>query len=172
MDTCIAGARYDQPTTWLVVFHRRCRTGWVDRLPMEFKHVSAIGHCPDAKVWIFYDVGIDRSRVLVAPDGPRADSLLSEWIDGAAVIAIDVDPDQSQSRRWRAGLWCVPAISHLIGIRSCALLPSTLFRQLIEAGGRIVADEDQDPGPGPVTGSDGAPIERERARLDPEGRVG
>jgi hypothetical protein len=168
-------AGLDTPWTWLICFHRDCRTWWINRLvPGRFKHVTAIGYSPIAKVWIFYDPAIDRTRISVMQDGDGTSDVLAAWIRNATVVSVNLDVAGHPAGRWRLGLWCVPIVAQLIGLRSGAVLPSRLLRDCLRHGGRIVQNEGQRSNPSTKSSSDSTrEFERpERSDLNSEiGRI-
>lgn len=136
----------DTPWTWLVVFHRDCRTRWVNRLvPGPFKHVSAIGFSPLNQTWIFYDPAIERTKIQIVRDGADATRILARWIAGATVVEMHLRFEE-RGPRWRVGLWCVPMIAQLLGIRSGAVLPLGLLRDCLRQGGKVIQDDGGRPG--------------------------
>ncbi len=132
-------SNFDLPWTWFAVFHRDCRTWWVARLvPGEFKHVSAVGYSSRTRTWIFFDPAISRTRVFTAFDDDEGEEILAKWFSNATVVEMNVSPHAA--RRGLAGGWCVPAVAHLLGLRSGAVLPSGLLRDCLSNGGRIVTN--------------------------------
>lgn len=128
-----------EPRAWLLVFHRKARTAWVNRwVPGRFKHVSAIGFIPAARAWVFYDVELGRTKVEVLPAGQPAIRACGEKMAGNAVLRFDVR--ERKRRMARVGFWCVPAVKHLVGLHSGALLPTTLWEHCIAAGAEVIFD--------------------------------
>ena len=126
-----------EPTSWLVIFHRRCGTEWVNRLPGRFKHVSAIGWVNGANCWVYYDPTIHRTQVMVLPD----EIGIATYARIAAPNAVLKVPVRERIGAGRVGFWCVPAIKHLLGLRSGALLPDRLWKDCLANGGEIVSDD-------------------------------
>lgn len=126
-----------EPSAWLLIFHRECRTPWVNRLvPGRFKHVSAVGWCALADCWVIYDPTLQRTQILVLPDklGPLAYARMAV---GNSVLQM---PVLEQRASGRLGFWCVPAIKHLVGLRSGALRPVTLWRDCLANGAKVISD--------------------------------
>lgn len=101
----------------------------------KYKHVRAFGYVPFLHVWVFFDPcwrnGI---RIAVAADGVAANAMIGEWVEGADIIRIA----QCESARGMPILgWCVPSVRRLIGIRSRALRPDTLYQDCLLAGGML-----------------------------------
>lgn len=170
-----AVTRFDQPWKWLVIFHRECGTFWVNRLvPGRYKHVSAVGWSARTGVWVFYDPAIDKTSILTAHDDEEGLTILAKWIEGATVVQMPLGGGSVW--RWRFGFWCVPAIAHLIGIRSGAVRPSRLLLDCLAQGGRLIQRDGQpqhegigtqgEAGPG--ARGDGSPVGTERPDGDPE----
>lgn len=128
-----------EPRQWTVVFDRRAATWWMNKAPIgKYKHVRAFGYVPEAKAWIFYDVSLDRTTIRMACD-QDAMTLMGEWLAKADAILMPVVDRGFPPPR--LGFWCVPAIKHLIGLRSGALRPQRLWDDCLRAGGEIVAHE-------------------------------
>lgn len=131
-----AAASEFEPLSWLLVFHRRCTIPIVNRLVIgEFKHVSAVGWVDAAQCWLFYDPTFTRTQILTIPDHLGAAAYCSVAV-GNAVLRM---PVQERRGTARLGFWCVPAIKHLIGLRSGALRPDALWRDCLANGAEIVS---------------------------------
>lgn len=131
------------PRQWIVLFDREVTTWWVNMLPLgKYKHVRAFGYVPEAKAWIFYDVALDRTVIKIACD-QDAKRLMADWLAKADAISMPARAHGFPAPR--LGFWCVPAIKHLIGLRSGALRPQTLWRDCLRQGGEIVAHESVSP---------------------------
>lgn len=132
-DTLGAG----QPTRWILGFDRTARH-WVAALfgfGRKYKHVSAAGYVPEADAWVFVDVCFDRTN-LVVTRGADVKRVMAELWGDADLIGIDAQPRGSNG--YRLGFWCVPAVKHLIGLRSSALLPGALWRDCLRNGGQVL----------------------------------
>lgn len=126
-----------EPVQWNVVFHPTAATAWMNRIPIgRFKHVSAFAYLAGLKGWVIYDVQLGATRIMVLPDIPQSMDVIRRLIDGCDVISMVRKEGGSTS--WRLGFWCVPAIKHLIGLRSGALRPDVLRRDCLRNGGTIV----------------------------------
>lgn len=125
-----------EPIEWFVCFCRRAATPWLERLPIgEFKHVRAFGCVPSINTWVFFDPALNRTSIKVAR-GPAATALMHEWLIDSEVVRM-----RSSHRTTnipRLGAWCVPAIKHIVGIRSGALLPDGLHRYCMDTGGQLI----------------------------------
>ncbi|MDB5937588.1 MAG: hypothetical protein JWQ01_4932 [Massilia sp.] len=126
-----------EPTQWNVVFHPTAATPWMNRVPIgRFKHVSAFAYLAGIKGWLVYDVQLDGTRLVVLPDIPESMDVIGRLTDGCDIISMR--RGDAGSTGWRLGFWCVPAIKHLIGLRSGALRPDALRRDCLRNGGEIV----------------------------------
>lgn len=131
-----ADASEFEPMSWLLVFHRRCTTPVLNRLVIgEFKHVSAAGWIEAAESWVFYDPSLNRTQILVMPDRTGTVAYSSIAV-GNAVLRMPVLARRGSAR---LGFWCVPAIKHLVGLRSGALRPDALWRDCLANGAEIVS---------------------------------
>lgn len=128
-----------EPTSWLVVFHISTRWPWLDRLiPGRFKHVSALCWVASADSWLIYDVSARRTSVKIAK-GSAGTEVAARIMADNGVLRVQVERSP-QRFVCRVGFWCVPAIRHLLGCRSGALLPARLWRDLVAEGAEVVSD--------------------------------
>lgn len=127
-----------EPADWYVVFHEHSPKWWVRWLARgRFKHVSVFGIVKRSATWVFYDFHLDRARVYAIPDFD-ADIAIGHFIEGATVVRMARPIGREADVNLRLGWWCVPAVAHILGIRSCALRPDALFRQCLAQGGELV----------------------------------
>lgn len=126
-----------EPARWILCFSRQAQRRWMNWFPFigPYKHVRAFGCVPGINTWIFYDAALDRTSVLVAR-GETARALMAEWLHGADAIGMDVRTGRACIPR--LGTWCVPAVKHLIGLRSGALRPIGLWRDCVRHGGEVI----------------------------------
>lgn len=98
------------------------------------KHVSAFGFDAATGVWVVVDPHRAWTEVLTLP--PNTFDL---WV---SVAAEDSDIYRIAARRETGllfpGLWCVGAVKRLVGLKSGALSPAGLRRDLLRAGARKV----------------------------------
>lgn len=126
-----------EPETWSVVFHRRPANWFFNLIAMgHFKHVTAVAWVPAARVWIVYDVGFRRTRIIVLPDNDEAKAEIGHHLVGNAVVTLKRRDDALPIMR--LGLFCTTAVKHLIGLRSSALRPDGLFHDCLRNGGTVV----------------------------------
>lgn len=126
-----------QPVVWTLAFQRSTQVPWVRWLAVgRYKHVAACRYVPDLDAWLFYDHRLYDTVVDALPAGPAATAAFAAFARDADLLTIAARPDRAEPRRvFRFAFWCVPAIKHLIGLRSGALRPDTLWRDCLRAGG-------------------------------------
>jgi hypothetical protein len=135
-----------EPERWVLVFQRESKVWWVRLLACgRYKHVAAYAYLPGFKAWLIYDVNMVRTSIVVVPDGDEALGYLYELTRDADLMAVKREGIAITATPWRIGFWCVPAVAHLIGLRSGALRPDRLWRDCLRAGGQPL-----DPGPAAV----------------------
>jgi hypothetical protein len=124
-----------EPERWVLVFQRESKVWWVRWLARgRYRHVAAYAYLPGFKAWLIYDVNMIRTSIAVVPDGDEALGWLYELTKDADLMAFRRQPGAARTAPLLG--WCVPAIKHLIGLRSGALRPDTLFRDCLAAGGQ------------------------------------
>lgn len=97
-------------------------------------HVFAFGFDGAAGMWVVFDPLRHRTEIaLISP--VYFDWWLVEAIQGYEVYRIAA---QDRAMVLFPGLWCVGAVKRLVGIRSGALSPAGLRRDLIRAGAQRV----------------------------------
>lgn len=127
-----------EPDRWFLCFARTSSTWWMRWLAAgKYKHVAAFGCVRVGKeiLWVFYDVNYLKTQIMIASD-KDALPIMEKWAEDADVMAIR--PAPMASHRFRIGFWCVPAIKHLIGLRSGALRVDPLFRDCLAQGGELI----------------------------------
>lgn len=130
-----------EPELWLILFHRKASTWWINWLvPGQFKHVTAVGHVGEAGVWLVYSVELRRTRMHVIRDGDQFIAWLAAAIDDGEVLVYQPPADDGKGWRPRFGFWCVTAVKHLLGIGGGALRPDALWRLLLANGAKIIPD--------------------------------
>lgn len=130
-----------EPAEWFVVFHDSTSKWWVDWLAWgRFKHVSVFGKVPRSGSWVFYDFHTDRAHVMVVGDW-EADIAIGYYSMCGTVVRFPRLLSDHGGVNFRPGLWCVPAVAHIIGLRTCALRPDALYRQCLAKGGEIIGSE-------------------------------
>jgi hypothetical protein len=126
-----------EPERWVLVFQRSSKVWWVRLLACgRYKHVAAYAYLPGFKAWLIFDVNMVRTSVIVVPDGDEALGYLYEMTRDADLMAFRRLGAPSRPRVFG---WCVPAIKHLIGLKSRALRPDRLYRDCLCAGGSVLS---------------------------------
>lgn len=132
-----------EPKEWFIVFHDHSPTWWIKWLACgRFKHVSIFGKVDRSASWIFYDFHLNKAHIMVVGDW-EADAALGFFADQGTVVRFPRMFGDAKGFAMRPGWWCVPAVAHILGIKSCALRPDALFRQCLAKGGEIVGPEGQ-----------------------------
>ena len=97
-------------------------------------HVFAFGFDGGSGVWIVVDPMRRGTVVTVLPPW--------EFDDWVLEISLEFEvyriARRAETRVWFPGLWCVGAVKRLVGLRSSALSPAGLRRDLLRAGARRV----------------------------------
>lgn len=99
-----------------------------------FGHVFAFGFDPGCGVWIVFDP-MRRSTAITLLPPWEFDAWLKGAIDACEVYRIQA---RDETPVWAAGLWCVGAVKRLVGLKSGALSPAGLRRDLLRAGAKRV----------------------------------
>lgn len=133
-----------EPIEWFVSFTREYDRKWVKWLACgEFRHVTAFGYVKAAGVWVFYDFMASRTRILTVTDH-KANLLLGEQAKTGVVVRMPTPVVSDNRPKLKLGLWCVPAVAHLLGLSTCALRPDGLLKHCLDNGGTIVVDDRTD----------------------------
>ena len=117
-------------------------------------HVLAFGFDGGSGVWIVVDPMRHGTVVTVLPP----------WEFDAWVLEISLEFEiyriarRAETAVWFPGLWCVGAVKRLVGLRSSALSPAGLRRDLLGAGARrVFSREGSEDGHQGRPGGDGRP---------------
>lgn len=133
-----------RPLEWHVVFHRDSSRWWVKWLSWgRYQHVSAFGQVKKTGVWLFYEVMTGRTEVMAVPDD-KADPLLGLYASKGCIVRMMAPIPADDRLKLKPGFWCVPAIAHLLGLKTCALRPDALLRHCLANGGTIVVSDDDE----------------------------
>lgn len=121
---------------WFLAFRKTTPVWWVRWLARgRFQHVSAFGWVPATRLWIFYDVGLFRTQIYALPAGDDANAAVDALHENAVVVSFCPRGDRP---RWvRLGFWCVPATSHLVGLKATVFRPDAMFRAALHEGGHL-----------------------------------
>lgn len=123
------------PSAWYVAFFGSRREHWWDWLaPRGFQHVLAFAYAAHAERWVVYDVG--RHRTVIRTLTTEA---FTRWLAGLprgrTIVHFEAG-DAEAEPAFRAGFWCSTAVAHLVGVRTRALRPAALYRDLLAQGAR------------------------------------
>lgn len=122
-----------QDLNWNVAFERG-RTPW--------GHVFAFAYDERAGVWIVIDPHLRWTRVFALKAGGEFDRWVAGVATGADIFRI---PGRGQAPLG-LGWFCVGTVKRLVGLRSGALSPAGLKRDLLRAGARqVFSRESQNP---------------------------
>lgn len=122
------------PQEWFVVFKYKSALRWCNWIPGRFHHCFAMAYIEELKSWVFVEFApLAGAAIAFCPD-----TEVNEWLGEASRDAVVVKMPARMTRGWYCGLWCVPLTAHVIGLKSCALLPDGLFRDCLRQGGEIV----------------------------------
>ena len=138
MDTPYEGAV--QPEIWYVVFHPKTGVGpWVNFFARgKFKHVSAFAYVPGFKTWVFFDSQW-RGMFLVHMSQIKAEEAFLAYINAGCSV-LKIKKDDRPLKIWhRFGMYCVPAVRHLIGAKGVALTPTGFYHDVLRNGGESVS---------------------------------
>jgi hypothetical protein len=128
-----------EPSHWYVFFSEKQDRRWLNRLSWgRFKHVSAMGFVPVANVWLIVDPWFGRLYVEAVPDGPVAEIRLARQLESS--VTVKMVRGFGDVPRVRPMFSCVAVVAHLLGLRSGALRPDTLFRHCVREGGEVLID--------------------------------
>lgn len=169
MITAIHGPLIYQPEQWVLVFDRKPANRWIGWLVWgEYKHVRAYGYVPFLHVWIFQTANLAGIEVWVAADGEPARAMIGQWTAGDTErMLMPRRPHANRSPFLALSGWCVPHVKRLIGLRSSALRPSSLFADCLRNGGRLYGNQRASP-----TGTCGGPNVRGAAATAVAAAVG
>lgn len=132
-----------EPKEWFVVFHEASDRWWVNLLAWgRFKHVSVFGKVERTGAWIFHDLHADRTHMMVVGDW-EADIAIAYYDQCGPIVRFPRLLSDASGFVARPGFWCVPAVAHIIGLRTCALRPDALYRQVLAKGGELIGSEGQ-----------------------------
>lgn len=137
------------PTVWTVVFIPKEVEDWFDHLsPKWARHVMAFGYIVQANAWIVVDPVQKHHRIFYVPDETFMGWL--EMLRLQPIRAVRIRQQAGSTYNARLGNWCTQTIARLTGVRSSALRPVALYRDLLKAGAYPVFEEsnvDQDQSP-------------------------
>lgn len=127
-----------EPEVWYVAFWPESTRWWANWLSFgRFRHVSAFGWVSQAQCWLFFEVMSNRTEIRAVPAAFERHAL-APILDHCTVLKMPALDRGDLRVKLKPGFWCVPAVAHLIGLRSCALRPDALFRHCLAHGGEVM----------------------------------
>lgn len=168
---------------WMVIFHEATGEGWLEKVtPGVFKHVSLVAWAPQAQVWVYLDVRFGQTKLILLPNGERAEVALGEWSKGATIVKFRAH--ERKQPTFRGFFSCVASAAHMLGVPLCVwATPDRLYRALVSEGGEVIYDarrrrqrhgHDDDGHAGATAGADRATAEdcdAKSGRRDPVERL-
>ena len=116
---------------WYAAFFDPLERHWWSRLCRPgFRHVAAFVYCPEQACWVVYDVTLRRTWVQLLTS-EQMDAWVANLPAHRRILRMRARNDGGG---WRAGFWCSPAVAHLLGVRTRALRPEALHRDLVALG--------------------------------------
>lgn len=133
------------PKVWQVCFMGIERKFWWDRFcPPGFRHVFALGYVAEWRCWLCYDVIFFKTEItILSPQ--RAGFLLQHAHEQGAVLNWPAPVEPRHGWGLRLGMWCVPAICHLLGLGCVAATPKGLHDYLRRQGATPLVEETREP---------------------------
>ena len=126
-----------EPVRWILAFSRETSVPWLKRLPLTYRHVAAFGYVGSGvDAWLFYSWRTDRLQIAAARGDTAVRTLMHAFAKDADLLGIDARREPTLGLR--LGAWCVPAVKHLIGLRSRAVTPAGLYRDCLAAGAEVI----------------------------------
>ena len=126
-----------EPEVWTLAFHRTTPWWWVRLLAVgKYKHVSAFAWVAPYRLWVYYDITLFGTKLIILPDSEQATAWLTAQTADADLVRI-------KRGSYISGyifrpFFCVSAVQHLIGLRSSALRPSALYAHVLAHGGEPI----------------------------------
>lgn len=123
---------FDQSLIWHVIFHREKRW-WGGR----FSHVSLAGFSNET--WLHLDLQRAGLSVATIYAYDEVRDFLSFLLAHTTVVRFG--PGIAPGRHFFRPMTCVSFVKHVLGVRSSALRPDALFRDLVSRYGAEVLNE-------------------------------
>lgn len=124
--------QFDQSLIWHVIFHRQKR--WWSG---PHSHVSLAGFSNDT--WLHLDLQREGVSVASIYHYDEVQDFLSFLLTHYTVVRFG--PTISEKRHFWKPMTCVSFVKHTLGVRSSALLPDGLLRDLVRNYGSEVLNE-------------------------------
>lgn len=122
---------------WYVIFYPNAREHWWDWFThRSWRHCAMYGWNNGS--WIVFDVADKRSRLRVLTSGEFAEWHFEQITSMNATAIVKIRTQLDGGLRARIGLWCVTGVKHMLGLRSSALRPKALFRDLISNDAEVI----------------------------------
>jgi hypothetical protein len=125
-----------KPRLWLVIFSEADSPAWWARfLRSGFRHVYAVSYFADQERWVCVDPARNRLMVelFTAEQAPRVLARMMET--AGAVLRVASRRDRLNAPAFG---FCGGSMKALLGIRSWALTPRGLYRELLRRGAETV----------------------------------
>lgn len=124
---------------WIVCFGDSVPTFWSRMLRPGFRHCCAASYFADQKRWVYVDPCRSGTVVEVLRPDEFAGRFQHLMANSSHVLSIAA----RRERKRTAAVWyCVGALKGLLGLKSGALSPWGLYRDLIRAGAEKVEKPD------------------------------
>jgi hypothetical protein len=121
-----------KPRIWIVFFGDTPRRAWwANFLRPGFRHIAAVSWYPETERWVYFDPAL-RGTVIGVFTADQAPAMFDQLLARSTVVL------RVASRHGRGAApafpWCVGAVKSLLGVRSRALTPYALYRDLLAMG--------------------------------------
>jgi len=129
-----------EPDRWTLAFHRTSPWWWVRLLAVgRHKHVSAFAWVQPYGMWVYYNITLFGTKIVLLPDSQQATAwLLAQTADADLVRMPRLPVGRENRHRPPITVFsCVSALKHLLGIR-CGALPISFYRACLRAGGQRI----------------------------------
>lgn len=125
-----------RPPHWIICFRRRSPFWFFNTfIPGRHKHVIAFGPLPGQGVWLFTELTLQRLDLAVVPDKEADDAMIDAMRDS---VVVHFETPEFTGWRWRPLCLCTTIIAQVIGVKSRALRPDRLLRDVLAQGGQII----------------------------------
>lgn len=128
-----------EPDRWNVLFHEKAKSRVLSWMAFgRFKHVSAFAYYAGFKCWLLYDARWSGLSLTLIED-ESFKTIIRDYTENCTWVVFERTRAPLPIYA-RLGLYCVPAIKHLLSLRSCALRPDALYAHLMRHGGTVIPD--------------------------------
>lgn len=132
---------------WDVVFVPRGADRWFDRLsPWWCRHVLAYGYASKVGGWVVFNPTEGFTAIDVMTEERFAVWRREMLGRASAILRCRVRSDGGGAGR--VGIFCTAAVKHLLGLRSRALRPIGLYRDLLRTDAEVIVDGPESKGAG------------------------